>query len=202
MWDVVLNAIAGLIQFYTTHQDTIDNLFSGGGVVVVIGVLGWIASRWYKKRQLKREKEFSQSKLPFELVKPNGDVFSLLYPPESVYKNPVLADRNIPYQRRIQDKNITQELYDLLHDHRWVLIMGRTGIGKTREAAEVAQRLNHEGWTVLKLKLGEWLDRPNNEQLQAIGTDRKLLFLLDDLHQFMRRSEEIEKHPLGWVKKI
>ena len=55
--------------------------------------------------------------------------------------------------------------------------------------------MNHEGWTVLILKLGEWLDRPANKQLQAIGTDRKLLFFLDDLNSYMRRSLEIEQNP-------
>ncbi len=190
MWDVILNAIAKLTQFYTTHQVTIDNLFSGGGVVAVTAFIFWV-------KRLHPPPFDPSSRLPFELVKPNRDVFSLVYPPVSDYKNPVLADRNIPYQRRIQGRNITQELCQHLHEHRWVLIMGRTGIGKTREAAEVAQQLNHEGWTILKLALGEWLDRPNAEQLQAIGTDRKLLFLLDDLHQFMRRSEAIEKHPQG-----
>ncbi|MEL4898049.1 tetratricopeptide repeat protein [Crocosphaera sp. Alani8] len=201
MWEVILNAIAWLNEFWTTHQkDILMTTLSGIGIAtigVIFSIIVWLFKRWRKKRQLERDKKFSQPKLPFQLVKPNGDVYSLLYPPESDYKNPVLADRNIPYQRRIHEKNTTQELSDLLFEHRWVLIMGRTGIGKTREAAEVAQKLNNEGWTVLKLKLGEWLDRPNNEQLQAIGTDRKLLFLLDDLHQFMRRSENIEKHPQG-----
>jgi tetratricopeptide (TPR) repeat protein len=93
------------------------------------------------------------------------------------------------------DRNFTNELLQNLEENRWLIIVGPTGIGKTREAAEVAQRLNHEGWTVLVLKLGEWLERPENNQLEAIGTDRKLLFFLDDLNSYMRRSLKIDQNP-------
>ncbi|MDF5709443.1 MAG: hypothetical protein PUP90_17710 [Nostoc sp. S4] len=69
--------------------------------------------------------------------------------------NDPLADRNIAYQERVANRHIRNELKRLLEAHRWILILGRTGIGKTREAAELANHLNQEGWTVLYLKLGE-----------------------------------------------
>jgi len=68
----------------------------------------------------------------------------------------------------------------------------------------LANHLNQDGWTILFLKPGEWLDFP--AQLpKEIGTDRKLLFFLDDLNQKMQRgreeiSPEAEKSPVERFK--
>lgn len=97
----------------------------------------------------------------------------------------LIADFRIPYQRRLANHDLQQQLEQELKKFRWLLILGRTGLGKTREAAELAQRMNQEGWTILWLKKGEWLDEPSREQLEKIGTNRKLLFFLDDLNQRM-----------------
>ncbi|MDF5739443.1 tetratricopeptide repeat protein, partial [Nostoc sp. S13] len=101
--------------------------------------------------------------------------------------NDPLADRNIVYQQRVANRHIRNELKRHLEEYRWILILGRTGLGKTREAAELAKHLNQEGWTVLYLKLGEWLDIPA-AMPREIGTDRKLLFFFDDLNQKMYAS--------------
>lgn len=60
-------------------------------------------------------------------------------------------------------------------------------MGKTREATEISQLLNQEGWTVLFLKSNQWLDIPARMP-KEISTDRKLLFFIDDLNQKMYRS--------------
>ncbi|TRU06814.1 MAG: tetratricopeptide repeat protein [Microcystis sp. Msp_OC_L_20101000_S702] len=147
---------------------------------------------WY--REQKRKVRIIEPSLPFTKIAPNSNVIPIIYKRDEKDKSP-LADHNIIYQHRMADRNFTNELLQNLEENRWLIILGPTGIGKTREAAEVAQRLNHEGWTVLVLKLGEWLERPENKQLEAIGTDRKLLFFLDDLNSYMRRSLKIDQNP-------
>ncbi|MFN5971910.1 MAG: tetratricopeptide repeat protein [Microcystis sp.] len=179
-----------IIQFYQTNKDWIDNLLSGALVTVVLAIIGFIW--WY--REQKRKVRIIEPSLPFTKIAPNSNVIPIIYKRDEKDKSP-LADHNIIYQHRMADRNFTNELLQNLEENRWLIILGPTGIGKTREAAEVAQRLNHEGWTVLVLKLGEWLERPENNQLEAIGTDRKLLFLLDDLNSYMRRSLEVEQNP-------
>ncbi len=179
-----------IIKFYQTNKDWIDNLLSGALVTVVLAIIGFIW--WY--REQKRKVRIIEPSLPFTKIAPNSNVIPIIYKRDEKDKSP-LADHNIIYQHRMADRNFTNELLQNLEENRWLIILGPTGIGKTREAAEVAQRLNHEGWTVLVLKLGEWLERPENNQLEAIGTDRKLLFFLDDLNSYMRRSLKIDQNP-------
>ncbi|MCA2654474.1 tetratricopeptide repeat protein [Microcystis sp. M061S2] len=179
-----------IIQFYQTNKDWIDNLLSGALVTVVLAIISFIW--WY--REQKRKVRIIEPSLPFTKIAPNSNVIPIIYKRDEKDKSP-LADHNIIYQHRMADRNFTNELLQNLEENRWLIILGPKGIGKTREAAEVAQRLNHEGWTVLVLKLGEWLERPENNQLEAIGTDRKLLFFLDDLNSYTRRSLEIDQNP-------
>ncbi|MFN7568843.1 MAG: tetratricopeptide repeat protein, partial [Microcystis sp.] len=179
-----------IIKFYQTNKDWIDNLLSGALVTVVLAIIGFIW--WY--REQKRKVRIIEPSLPFTKIAPNSNVIPIIYKRDEKDKSP-LADHNIIYQHRMADRNFTNELLQNLEENRWLIILGPTGIGKTREAAEVAQRLNYEGWTVLVLKLGEWLERPENNQLEAIGTDRKLLFFLDDLNSYMRRSLQIDQNP-------
>ncbi|GCL55992.1 hypothetical protein NIES3806_33510 [Microcystis aeruginosa NIES-3806] len=182
-----------IIQLYQTNKDWIDNLLSGviAVIPVIIGVI-WAGFWWYL--QQKRKVRIIEPSLPFTKIASHSNVIPIIYKKDEKDKSP-LADHNIIYQHRMADRNFTNELLQNLEENRWLIILGPTGIGKTREAAEVAQRLNHEGWTVLVLKLGEWLERPENNQLEAIGTDRKLLFFLDDLNSYMRRSLKIDQNP-------
>jgi DNA polymerase III delta prime subunit len=69
----------------------------------------------------------------------------------------------------------------LIEDNRWILITGRTGLGKTREAVQLAQSLNNEGWTILLLTRETWLDAP--ARLPDDIPDRKLVLFLDDLNK-------------------
>ncbi|OUL31197.1 hypothetical protein BV375_12550 [Nostoc sp. 106C] len=134
-----------------------------------------------------RQRRIPPETFAFEAIKPqSSDLMQRILGGDD--KDP-LADRNICYQRRVGNRSIRQELQQLLEEHRWVLIVGRNGLGKTREAAEVAKHLNQTGWTVLYLKPNEWLDVPARLP-SLIGGDRKLLFFLDDLNQKMHRSHE------------
>ncbi|WP_226889653.1 tetratricopeptide repeat protein [Nostoc sp. MG11] len=187
-------------KFYQDHREFINTLISGGLsaiIPVVAGFIWWL--RWRHRQQ-----RIPSSSFPFEVIKPQSqDVLQRILGGDD---NDPLADRNIGYQVRVTNRNVCHELKQLLEkeESRWVLILGQSGLGKTREATELANHLNQEGWTVLFLKPGEWLDFP--AQLSSeIGTDRKLLFFLDDLNQKMQRgheeiSPEAEKIPVQRLK--
>ncbi|BAZ38053.1 TPR repeat-containing protein [Calothrix sp. NIES-4101] len=194
MW----NFLQPIAKFYTDNKEFIDNLISGGlpaMIPVVAGFIWWLKSR-------NRQRKIPPNTFAFEVIAPQGvdlasDVKKRIL---GGHDKDALADRNIHYQQRVENRNIRKELREELEAHRWVLVLGRTGIGKTREALEVAEYYNGQGWTVLFLKTNEWLDIPAKMPAE-VGTDRKLLFVIDDLNRKMHRSRveispEAEKSPV------
>jgi tetratricopeptide (TPR) repeat protein len=190
----VWNFLQPLTNFYANHKEFINNLISGGlpaMIPVVAGFLWWL--KWRNR----------QRKIP-----PNTFAFEVVKPQSPDLKQQILggkdddpfADRNIGYQQRVESRNIQKELREELEANRWLLVLGKTGIGKTREALEVAEYYNQQGWTVLFLKTNEWLDIPAKMPAE-VDTDRKLLFVIDDLNRKMHRSRveispEAEKSPV------
>jgi tetratricopeptide (TPR) repeat protein len=153
-----------------------DWLFGSGIFLVVVGGI-YRFFVWLAKARRARKTRTDTS--PFKIIPPNSNVAKEVL---GGADDDPLADRNIPYQQRVQERNIRREIEDLLEgEHRWVLITGRTGLGKTREAVHVAESLNGEGWTVLYLTREQWLDAP--ARLPTGIPERKLLFLLDDLNR-------------------
>jgi tetratricopeptide (TPR) repeat protein len=187
-----------ILKFYQDHKDFINNLISGGlpAMIPVVTAFLW----WLKWRH--RQRSIPPSTFPFQVIKPQSqDVLQRILGGDD---NDPLADRNIAYQIRVTNRNVCRELKQKLEESRWVLILGQSGLGKTREATELANHLNQDGWTVLFLKPGEWLDFPAQLPTE-IGADRKLLFFLDDLNQKMQRgreeiSPEAEKSPVEKFK--
>ena len=74
-----------------------------------------------------------------------------------------------------------------------MIILGRSGLGKTREAAHLAQGLSEEGWTVLKLTEQGWLDVPRQFP-EVISPQDKLLFVIDDLNRWIYAGNPREIH--------
>jgi tetratricopeptide (TPR) repeat protein len=190
----VWNFLQSITKFYTDHKEFIDNLLSGGLPTVFISGIAFLW--WLKWRNRQRK------------IPPNLFAFQVISPQSSDLKQQILGgkdddplcDRNIRYQQRVEGRNIQRELREQLEANRWLLILGRTGIGKTREALEVAEDYNQQGWTVLFLKTNEWLDIPAKMPAE-VDTDRKLLFVIDDLNRKMHRSRveispEAEKSPV------
>jgi tetratricopeptide (TPR) repeat protein len=138
------------------------------------------------------ESQALEPSFPFDVIKPHSQqVLRRLMASEQAADDP-LADFNIPYQLRREDVSIRQKIEGLLDVHRWLLILGRTGLGKTREAAELAARLNHEGWTLLRLKNHETLTVPTQFPAEVLGTQPRLLFVLDNLNQAMGLGTVVE----------
>lgn len=103
-----------------------------------------------------------------------------------------LADYNIPYQERIEEEKIKQKLRENLDKNHWLLIVGREGSGKTREAAELAQDFSKEGWIIFNLKYGKWLEPPSGVAVgleeRKISPNSKLLFIIDDIHRHIKQG--------------
>ncbi|MDJ0744790.1 MAG: tetratricopeptide repeat protein, partial [Xenococcaceae cyanobacterium MO_167.B27] len=171
------------------------------GILFTIITTIWGVIWWYRKQL--RSSKFSIDTTPFEVLPPKSDILAVVFPGNK--KNP-LADAAIKYQQRLSDRDIKQELINKLESQDWVLILGRTGLGKTREAAEVTQVFNNEDWTVLYLKDWEWLDLPTRKQLKELNQTRKILFFLDDLNRKMAfglkdKSPQAEELPLAPLTK-
>jgi len=157
-----------------------------------IGGAGYVG--WQNHRKAKRIRQLPSGDFPFEVIKPHSP--DLLKQIMGGDERNLLADYKIPYQERQPDRNVRQELEAAFAEKNWVLILGKSGLGKTREAAHLAELMNREGWTVLKLadQAGEWLDVPK-EFPGEISPDDKLLFFLDDLNRWMYAGNPHEMHP-------
>ncbi|WP_225886970.1 tetratricopeptide repeat protein [Nodosilinea nodulosa] len=166
--------------------------------LTVLSASGFAAWRWLLPR-LKSSTPPApiDPSFPFEVIKPRSEgVLKRLMGSEQADGDP-LADFNIPYQQRRPELSIQQQLEGLLEVHRWLLILGRTGLGKTREAGELATRLNSEGWTVLKLKNHEQLTVPTQFPAEVVGHQPKLIFFLDNLNQAMNLGAEASRDAQG-----
>ncbi|MBW8012215.1 MAG: hypothetical protein FVQ83_13430, partial [Chloroflexi bacterium] len=160
----------------------------GSGIVFALMAVVWRIIVGYVR--LRRARLVPLETFPFDIIPPQSDVLEAILKGQD---DDPLADQNIPYQKRIEGRSIRKELEQILDESRWVLIRGRTGLGKTREAALVAQSLNNEGWTILNLTREGWLEPPGRLP-QQLKKDRKLIFFLDDLNRKMYASR-VEKSP-------
>lgn len=182
MWDKFL-------KFLSDNKDALNLLFGSGILVVMLGgiykIAAWLIKE-FRARNLRSNDNF-----PFRIINPNNNLFKEILGGED---NDPFADRNIPYQQRLLSRSIKDEIDNILKDNRWVIVTGRTGLGKTREIINVAQHLNNNGWTILYLTRDKWLEAPS--LLPKGVPDKKLLFILDDLNRKMYASR-VEQSPKG-----
>jgi tetratricopeptide (TPR) repeat protein len=182
-WKVVTPLLAIIVPF-----------IGGGGLVGII--LLWLNHRQQQLKQ-KRYREIPSGDFPFEVILPNSNTVLKQLMPGSNENDP-LADTNIPYLQRQPDRNIRQELERAFEEKPWVLILGRTGLRKTREAAQLAKLLNAEGWTILNFtdQSGAWLDVPRHfpSELNP-NTKLKLLFFLDNLNRWVYQKDNPRNMP-------
>ena len=159
----------------------------GGG-----SIFSLIANRRQQRLKRQRNRELPSGDFPFEVIPSNSSTVLKRLMPSSNEDDP-LADANIPYLQRQSNRHVRQELERAFEEKSWILILGRTGLGKTREAAQLAKVLNDEGWIVLNLadKSGEWLDEPRKFPAEFQPT-AKLLFFLDDLNRWVYRGNPRE----------
>ncbi len=180
-----------LLKFLANNKDSLPILLTG--IAFLFSVLGFASKygwEWLKRR---RKSQLTSPNFPFQVIKPRSPVVVrqlMSNHAEIANRYDPLDDFNIPYQARQVNRSVRLELQQLLEQHQWVLVLGWTGIGKTREAAEVAKILNSEGWTVLKFTGDQWLEKPPKFPSEHLSNQDKLLFFLDDLNYWMTRQEE------------
>jgi energy-coupling factor transporter ATP-binding protein EcfA2 len=180
----LVNQITAHAEFLKTITPLLSFLL-GSGVFIGIFKLYWNHRQQKSKRS--RQRKIPTGDFPFDVIPSNSEnVLKQLMPSSTANDNDPLADFNIPYLQRQPDRNVRQELERAFEEKPWVLILGQTGLGKTREAAHIAELLNDEGWTVLNLAdhAGKWLDVPRQFPSE-ISPNAKLLFFLDDLNRWV-----------------
>jgi hypothetical protein len=99
-----------------------------------------------------------------------------------------LAYHRIPYQPRDPERDIQLELRSALNQTRYLLITGRSGLGKTREAAMLARSLMLEGYRVVRIKRG-LLEPPREFPPELAENHRRILIFIDDLNFLFRTGE-------------
>ncbi len=169
LWGKVLK----ILKWITDHKDALLWLF-GTGVVTAVLAAAYKLISWAIKAR--RERQLRPEDNPFIVLPPGSDILPVVMPDSS---DSPLSDYRIPYSERLPGRSVRREMEGLLRERHALLVCGKSGLGKTREAAHLAQTLNNEGWTVLYLPPDGWLEPP--ARLPQGVPNRKLLFLLDDL---------------------
>jgi len=174
-----LVSLAGILVSFSIFVGIIANLM---GDIIGFSLIDIIKHGWTKdvKRSVRFERYF-----PFEILSEPELVLPSLLPGHGL-----LSDLSLPYQRRIQNRNITEELRNELFINRKLLVSGIAGIGKTRETGKLLADLVDEGFTVLRAMSDAQFD------LKIIFPDQirnRLVLLFDDLHQYC--SETFEEVP-------
>jgi hypothetical protein len=102
----------------------------------IVGTNKWLETR----RKAKRVRQLPAGDFPFDVIKLRSpDLLKQIMGGDE--QNP-LADYKIPYQERQPDRSVRQDLEAAFTEKNWVLILGKSGLGKTREAAHLAEVLN------------------------------------------------------------
>ena len=75
----------------------------------------------------------------------------------------------------------------------WLIVLGPTGLGKTREVAELAKTHSEEGWTILRLNNQDLLTVPDGFPADRLNRQPKLLFVLDNLNQALYLGQRLPR---------
>jgi len=169
-----------LLRWIAEHQNALTWLF-GSGVLAALLTALYKLIRWLLT--VRRERQRGAPESPFRVFPPRSQLLPEVMPDP---RNTPLSDYNIPYVERVPGRSVRREMEDLLRERGALLVLGKSGIGKTREAVHLAQMLNDEGWTVLYLRPDAWLDAPSRP-LDGVPA-RKLLLLLDNLNAHCYRA--------------
>lgn len=174
--------IEAAVQWANANQGVIAiAIFALGIVGALLGVLvRWLVQRIKQRRAVKATPAITSLQVyddPDRLIQD-------LCPKAS--EADVLPPYSVPYQPHDDRRDIHKELAGALNVHHFVLVRGPTGVGKTREAAELARAKMRQGYRVLRVTSG-WLDEPT-QPLKELAGHRNVLLLLDDLNRLIPDS--------------
>jgi tetratricopeptide (TPR) repeat protein len=162
-----------ILVAFARYVEWIDFTSSWKNAIIVTLIVGWPPALWYLADWL--QKLFTQKE---RQPSPEFPYKSLL--PKDLASNlTTLSRHNIPYVPRLSSPDFEQML-KVMSDAQYLLIIGRTGLGKTREAVELIQRIEAEsGEEVTVLVPDGVLDVPL--RISGEKLNRKVILFIDDL---------------------
>ena len=178
----MLELLQNLWQFALDNAEIAISL-----TTATAGGAAWFGEK-ARKRFVRRKKRLPVpvDTFPFTVIPPNAtDLERQIFASKQQTPDDPLADFNIPYQQRVSEQDTQQVLMERLEAKRWLLILGPTGLGKTREAGRLAQTHAQQGWTVMRLDNHQLLTVRDSFPADRLGRQPKLLFVLDNLNQAM-----------------
>ena len=177
MWDFLKHIVKEL------------NTYSGA-IAAIVSLLGFFGIVWWLVKRIQRKNRRVDVKQAFEFLDDPATLLAKLLATE-IDQRPV-ADHRIPYRQRIPGRDIQGEMKARLLDSHHLLIAAPTGYGKSREAAVLAQALMAEGFHVLRVQPGVFLDEPPELLAVLHGVRTRVLLILDDLTAHFRGGKQAQ----------
>lgn len=183
-----MEELKSLWEWVGRNIDAIGASLVGSALLAILIAFG----RWlWKRRQGVSPPPIPPAPgFPFEIVRSIEDMAAKApnFDPQEL---------NIPYQHRLPEPEQTR-LFTILDESRFLLLRGRTGLGKTREALELARRLQGRFATPLTILVPKSPLTPPPYQWPQGVDSRHILLYLDNLHDhFFGPAEGGEGHTLA-----
>ncbi len=139
-----------MTEFWNDNQTQILIAAAGGLIVLVVGLVSgalgalrrWLWDQWPWRKPVLPSGDF-----PFRYARSFADLKERI----GELLPRLHGDLNIAYQPRLPPEE-QEELQRLIDGTRFLVLVGRTGLGKTREAVEALRRMEdqvHEPVTIL-----------------------------------------------------
>lgn len=179
-----------LASFFTTLFATENRnwVFSGVGVSLFGAGAGLVVWLWGKiVHRTKEDQGASRGRGP-QMSDP-GFGYQILSPTAVPRHLPRLAHPDTPYVgRQLGSRDLREQIVNSLKCGKNILLLGRRGIGKTREALEAINLLAHETAEPISVLLPKEteLDVPFSIPLIQLG--KRVVLLLDDIHLMWKAS--------------
>lgn len=126
-----------------------------------------------------------QEEVQFEYIDEPEQVLPTLLPGPGL-----ISDFKLAYQRRAEERDVTEELRRVIFKHRSILVSGVSGIGKTREIGRLLSNLIDEGYTVLRFRDNARFD---GNIIFPEKLRKRIILLFDDIHLKCSTNSETKK---------
>ena len=158
---------------------------------LLVGLLAWFRKKIWRWITRNRRKQTAPLKpgFPFDVAKSAR---------EAAQKAPNFSveELYIPYQERVEEAE-QAELRSTLDNDPFLLIRGRTGLGKTREALEIIDRMQRRFGEVTILIPRSSLSLPPFDWPSTVAT-RHIVLYVDNLHErFFSPPKEGERYAVA-----
>jgi tetratricopeptide (TPR) repeat protein len=164
-----------------------------GTLADILGILSFVGGILLGIAEIMATAIRRQSDNPFLIIRDSSEIFPALggINRVSLEKGAI----SIPYLKRGAGKSFAEQIHSKLFECNRLLLIGESGIGKTREMGEVAQLLIREGHTVVLLQThGDPILR-KLEYWPSGWPRNNLVILIDDLHLLFKQKVRTPSSP-------